>query len=90
MPHDAASMVVAEMGAITMPRKKDRTLADLRNAAGLTQMDVAQELGCHVRLYAGWEGGDSQPSARYALRLVDVLGVSAADLLTALENVANR
>ena len=37
-------------------------LAILRDRAGLTQLDVAEQIGVNRKTIMAWEGGDSSPS----------------------------
>lgn len=62
------------------------TLADLRKAAGLTQMELAQRCGVHVRLVSRWESGEGQPSLMKAVDLARVLGVTLDEIAQRVAN----
>jgi transcriptional regulator with XRE-family HTH domain len=55
-------------------------LTELRKSKGLTQMDVASRLGCHVRLVTRWETGKGLPSPRYLFALAKMLKVKPEKL----------
>jgi transcriptional regulator with XRE-family HTH domain len=65
--------------------KKKETLARrifrLREAAGLTQLQVANAMGVRVTSYRNWERGRRIPMVTMALPLARALGVSAEVLL---------
>ncbi len=58
-----------------MPEEK-RTLRELREAAGLTQLEVAYRLGVTPHTVYMWESGRREPLARVFLRLARLFGVS--------------
>jgi len=75
-----------------MPRKKqlspDRTgfgvrLAQLRQERGLTQVQLARAAGATQRAISYYENEAGYPPADAIIRLADVLGVSADELLGA-------
>lgn len=59
------------------PKKQIR---DLREAAGLTQMDLAVELGVTIATIYNWERGTSEPFARHLLKLARLFNVSPFDI----------
>lgn len=56
-------------------------LAVLRERAGMTQQDVATELGVSRTTVLSWEKGETDPGTRYLRGLAIVLGCGVADLL---------
>jgi transcriptional regulator with XRE-family HTH domain len=50
-------------------------LRELREAAGLTQRDLADKIGVHVDAVARWEQGRREPSWATVLALAEALGV---------------
>ena len=52
-----------------------------RRARGLTQRDLASEIGVHVSQLRRYEAGTSQPTLDVLVRMVGVLGVSGEQLL---------
>lgn len=56
-------------------------IAKARMAAGLTQTQLADRLGCRQKDISRWEHGVRSPSLPYALALSDALGVPVADLI---------
>lgn len=65
------------------PRKRgnESPLTEARMAAGLTQTQLADKLGCRQKDISRWENGVRSPSLPYALALSDALGVPVADLI---------
>lgn len=57
-------------------------LAAARDAAGLTQGDLAQRLGVRVKTLRDWENDVSEPRANRLQMLAALLGVSLRWLLT--------
>ena len=54
------------------------TLRQLRERAGLTQVELAQRLGIPVTVVSAYECGRRQPSLETAGRLIDALGFDVA------------
>ncbi len=52
-----------------------------RNRKGLTQTELARELGVHLRSIQNWEGGLTEPRGKVLRNLSEVLGMSVAFLL---------
>jgi transcriptional regulator with XRE-family HTH domain len=65
--------------------KTPATLAELRKAAGLTQMALAAKIGTTPARVSGWEGRGVEPSLKYLAPLAGALGVSLEQLVAALE-----
>lgn len=57
-----------------------RTIKQHREAAGLTQFQVAVAIGVQPNTVAGWEAGRKEPRATHLQALARVLGVSADDI----------
>lgn len=51
-------------------------LKDLRKQAGLTQVDVAEELGISQPAYASWERGLKKPTQENLVKIAQILNVS--------------
>ena len=51
-------------------------LKDLRKQAGLTQVDVAEELGISQPAYASWERGSKKPTQENLVKIAQILNVS--------------
>lgn len=69
-----------------MRKKKDRTsfaarLRELREAAGLTQAELADRAGLNQDTLSNWERGHRVPNVASLPILVDALGASLDDLL---------
>lgn len=58
-----------------------RTLKELREAAGLTQLDVAFALKVTPQTVYNWERGTREPKGSYLQRLAKLFKVSADDVL---------
>ena len=56
-------------------------LKDLRKQAGLTQVDVAEELGISQPAYASWERGSKKPTQENLVKIAQILNVSVDYLL---------
>jgi DNA-binding XRE family transcriptional regulator len=56
-------------------------LRDLRSRAGLTQKQLATELGIAARTIIRWEGGDQTPNLTDLRRLAGRFGVSVAQMV---------
>lgn len=61
----------------------DRTLAELRNAAGLTQTQVSDRLGTQQGQYAMVENGKRPVRDTWAKALAEMFGVSPIDIVVA-------
>ncbi len=53
-----------------------QTLRELRDEAGLTQFEVAQQMGVTITTVYQWERGASEPYARHLLKLAQLYNVS--------------
>ncbi len=58
-----------------------RTLKQLREAAGLTQLDVAFALKVTPQTVYNWERGTREPKGRHLQQLARLFKVSADDVL---------
>lgn len=56
-------------------------LKDIRKAAGLTQIELAEKVGCSQVNIARWETGAHDPSLKMAKALADALKCKIDDLL---------
>lgn len=63
------------------PQNFGARLAELRKAAGLTQVELAEAIGTSQRMIAYYESTDDYPIARLLRHLSQALGVSADELL---------
>ena len=61
-----------------------RTLRQLRDAMGYTQLSLAIKLGVTPSTVYNWERGTAEPRARQLGQLADALGVTADEVLKAL------
>ncbi len=57
-----------------------KTLIEKRKNKGLTQKEVARELGISERQYQNIEAGTSNGKTRYWFRLSEILGAKVEDL----------
>ncbi len=64
-----------------MANEGARTLRQLREASGLTQMEVATQLGVTITTVYNWERGASEPLGRHLQKLGRLYGVSPFDIL---------
>ena len=56
-------------------------IAKLRKQRGMTQEQLAELVQCSVQTEDGWESGGAEPDLQTLLRLADIVGVSADELL---------
>jgi transcriptional regulator with XRE-family HTH domain len=56
------------------------TLKDLREAAFLTQMEVAQRLGVAYTTVNNWEHGKFKPRLRFIPQLAELYGVTPQEI----------
>jgi transcriptional regulator with XRE-family HTH domain len=56
-------------------------LRELREAAGLTQYQLADAVGCHVMTIVRLEKGEGRPNAATLGQLASALGVTPAELV---------
>lgn len=66
----------------TRNRKAGETLAlkQLRENAGLRQVDVAKKLDVDQTAVSRWESGDTRPSRKYHKKLAKLYNCTVADL----------
>lgn len=60
--------------------ERQRSIRELRKAAGLTQQDLAARLGISNMSVSNWERAIHEPSARQLVALADALGVPATSI----------
>ena len=61
-------------------------LGSLRKTAGLTQQQLAEQIGVSRSVLAMWEIGETVPPTKYLLNLADALGCDVEGLLLLLQN----
>ena len=69
---------------LTMRNRKageNLTLRQLRENAGLRQVDVAKKLDVDQSAVSHWESGDTRPSRKYQKKLAKLYGCTVDDLL---------
>lgn len=57
-----------------------RTIKELREAKGWTQMDLAVHAGVSIAAVSNWETGRNQPQIRQLREVARALGVSSDDI----------
>jgi transcriptional regulator with XRE-family HTH domain len=57
------------------------TLKELRLLSGLTQEEVARQVGVSSLTYRRWEYGDVIPNAKHITKLADTLNCESDDVL---------
>lgn len=76
-------MLKTSSGKKTMLHQRfQQRIKELRMEKGLTQADVARELGIKQPVYADMETGPSEPRLSTLERLAEVFGVDPSDLIT--------
>lgn len=64
-----------------MQKKKMAALKRIRKERGFTQQQLADELGMHIKSYQRYECGTRRPNIYILLKIADILGVKASELL---------
>jgi transcriptional regulator with XRE-family HTH domain len=67
-----------------------KRLASLRQAAGLTQQELADKIGASRRVIAYYEGESRYPPAHLLVPLAEALGISTDYLLDAAKEVGEN
>ena len=62
------------------PRGNDNPIARMRLAKGLTQNQLAEEVGCLRKDVSRWERGERRPSISSAIKLARALDCKIEDL----------
>lgn len=63
-------------------------LFELRRKKGMTQQELADELGVTNKAVSNWETGETFPETKQLIPLADISGVSVDDLLRGRESAA--
>lgn len=63
-----------------MSRTIPEVLKDARKKKGMTQKEVAEEVGVPLNTYQRWEYGVHVPDGKNMLKLIEVLGVKSEDV----------
>lgn len=58
------------------------TIAQLRGRAGMTQQELADQLGCSVNVIGDWESGRKGERIERTVRLCGALGCEASELMS--------
>lgn len=64
-----------------MQKKKMAALKRIRKERGFTQQQLADELELHLKSYQRYECGTRRPNIYMLLKIADILGVKASELL---------
>ena len=64
-----------------MQNRKMAALKRIRKERGFTQQQLADELGLHLKSYQRYECGTRRPNIYMLLKIADILGVKASELL---------
>lgn len=64
-----------------MQKKKMEALKRIRKERGFTQQQLADELELHIKSYQRYECGTRRPNIYMLLKIADILGVKASELL---------
>lgn len=64
-----------------MQKKRMAALKRIRKERGFTQQQLADELGLHLKSYQRYECGTRRPNIYMLLKIADILGVKASELL---------
>jgi transcriptional regulator with XRE-family HTH domain len=74
-PHPATWATICSLLGIELEEAGVVTLRSLRLRRGLTQDEVAAEVGVAASTVARWEAGTHRPWAKHAQRLAELYGV---------------
>jgi transcriptional regulator with XRE-family HTH domain len=86
----AAAVLKVGLDELIVVPEPERTLADLRWLAGLTQPALAQRLGIRAQAYSEVERGETALPDELAAQLADALGVEVAAVRRAWDNARTR
>ena len=64
-----------------------KTIRELREEAGMTQVQLAMKLGCTPSAVYNWERGRSEPRASQVRMMARIFGVSMDDIGFEVEDV---
>ena len=64
--------------------KIGRFISELRKEKGMTQANMAEQLGITDRAISKWETGKSMPDSSIMLELCDLLSINVNELLKAI------
>ena len=65
-------------------------ISELRKSKGMTQKDLAEQLGVTDKAVSKWERGQSYPDISLIIPLSDLLGVTANELLSGKADIAEN
>lgn len=63
------------------PRGASSPIAEARLAAGLTQAELGEKVGCSCKVVSRWERGMNIPRADVLLKIAKALGCSMESLM---------
>ncbi len=78
-----SDIIIADGGYIMDQIKIGKFIAERRKMQGLTQLQLAEQLGITDRAVSKWETGRAMPDCSIMLPLCDTLGITVNDLLCA-------
>ena len=61
-----------------------------RKERGFTQQQIADELGLHLKSYQRYECGTRRPNIYMLLKIADILGIKASELLEEPDNTSEK
>lgn len=70
--------------------KIGKFISELRKSKGLTQKDLAEQMGVTDKAVSKWERGQSYPDISLIIPLSELFGVTANELLNGGENIASE
>ena len=73
-----------------MQNKKMAALKRIRKERGFTQQQLADELGLHLKSYQRYEYGTRRLNIYMLLKIADILGVKASELLEEPDNTSEK
>ena len=73
------------------PRKtgSDSALAQMRREKGLTQSELAAQIGCYAKDVSRWETGARTPGAESLAKLAAALGCTSDDIIIGILTANN-
>lgn len=72
------------------PRKtNDSFLAQMRREKGLTQSELAAQIGCYAKDVSRWENGVRTPGAESLAKLAAALGCTSDDIILGILTANN-
>lgn len=65
-------------------------LRELRENAGITQVELGRSLGVRQNTISNWENGRSRPGVEKTAKIAEILGVTINEVIACFSNEENQ